>query len=484
MTETTVSSVVNAIQSKHMFPYIHRVIAIMQIISLLLLWATGFFITPFFFTSYFTIGPPFVFMQIEIDNWMLFVVYCVYLIGDQLVVRFSQESYHDVQIDKHNIGSLAIGLNGVWHSWISLTVRYMFIFSQMSFVLVLGITEVCFTLYAIDRRLDSANTKAPFAKYATSMIFMKNIQTWAAFAVIASTGVLQTRFFSAGPPLDVFQTTVSDNNSYIIMVIIMFVEHVFNSYNDTAIQWWERNHLLSTSNAVKQDTVDGVEPFGRKAVFFIVTAHTVFKWTRKLFVISFLFSQFLFTIVYAFGECVASFISWSQFKSSYRKIPMLLGVQWLFLLFVASIFFIKSPWNLAFFTWPPPLTVFGETFLHTSQVSWLLFYVWFERCCFTLFEKVTDVDMNDAIRTNNIKATGYSRTSVTAFLVLGHIHQWIRQFTLLHFALSNVSFIVMCALSDLIILLLVTHYVDKFNSTVKKVIAYINERKKQQKQKI
>lgn len=442
----------NQHNGRHIVKNIHRLITVMQIISMLFLLTVIFPVTGIVESVFFRFGPPFVVLDIKIASVPMFLLLATWVIIDRAFAVFSTVCfrrmytlYADNQLYSFIIRAVDLSVNGIRTIF-----TYILLYSQFSFLIISAVPDIVATYYMSkyvitrQRALDA---------YYDAVLYLSVLAIIVFLAFMHALGFVESSYFHVGAPVLPFGILLTSDFQFAVAVFFVFVDATLYDYLQAKFEYFKQHVLYNTTAKTRDDLV-----FKNDAtIYFIVATATSYQWVRNVFVLNFLFSQFTFTFVYL----AAKIVSYGLQQYSSNEVQSIRVIPRLLVLFLAEIIGViivvndLDPWGLPFFQWPPPLPFFDVEIYKTLHINLVLVYVVYKQMCVSLYNNITKNDIDNSYHYGYYIMSA-SPEEVTFFEVCNRLHYWINDMVLVQFAIRNISFIVVSAIGDIFVIVVVT----------------------------
>jgi hypothetical protein len=485
----------------HVCGSIHEVIAYMHVFTMFTLILMGTSFIHIFDGTFFRFGAPiFIDAETTIHNNVIFVVLILFTIFARVLATVSEEvgAWVTTALPPPQAGGrntprgerdrrywmiMLTRVVGSVMYWFNYAYSLIMVRSQISFTVALifadlgvyAIGKHTSILYRLRGRVMDAKS---FERILGVVTFVQILAIPCFFVIFQITGLTTSPYFVVGPKLLIFSTLIENPAEYAFIVVIAFVDQLIASFVRNIIDDWHTSYLQNTERTHDEMILSRTEGV---CIFML---KRFMAWLRILFVLFFLVSQFLFVIVYALADVLATVITTHRSltapagaaaggpsdraaaENTRTHIIVLAVVQAAETLLLLLTLILTGLVDTTYFSWIHHAIIFGNDISGQSVIVLLLVYIGIERVGATLYNDIILPDYTNWIYGASpapgpdpqpgalipeLRRGGYSHLTNLLILSITRVDFWFRFLMLIQFVLSNVYFVIPAAAVDIVL---------------------------------
>jgi hypothetical protein len=363
--------------------------------------------------------------------------------------------------------------------WFNYAYSLIMVRSQISFTVALIFADL--GVYAIGKHTSilyrlrgRVMDPKSFERILGVVTFVQILAIPCFFVIFQITGLTTSPYFVVGPKLLIFSTVIENPAEYAFIVVIAFVDQLIASFVRNIIDDWHTSYLQNTERTHDEMILS------RSEGVCIFMLKRFMAWLRILFVLFFLVSQFLFVIVYALADVLATVITTHRSltapdgapsgaaaaENTRTHIIVLAVVQAGETLLLLLTLILTGLVDTTYFSWIHHAVIFGNDISGESVIVLLLVYIGIERVGATLYNDIILPDYTNWIYGASpapgpdpqpgapipeLRRGGYSHLTNLLILSVTRVDFWFRFLMLIQFVLSNVFFVIPAAAVDIVL---------------------------------
>lgn len=447
-----------------------------HVIAIFLFFMVIFLVQPFYSTEYFRFGPPFVVENVRVTSWLTWTALVLCLMASRFICDLSEACF--AVVTPSTAADIPVYVfvlrDGIVLAaeFLRILLNFFLINSQVSFVVLVAAVDVPLRHFMHEE----AERLAPrWRGMHNRFILLVALEVLCLSLGVVVLDLQRSSYMNVGPPIAPFSILLDTDLQYFAVILFVFCEQFFARYTETVTSQWRKEILLGSK-------VKAAEEFQttRMGAYAIVFISQSYAWLRYMFIINFMFQQFFFVLIYYLAAYFSS-MTLRLWTFSFWKMKYILVLQMFEIIIITLFVVFFAPWGDAYFSWPPPLVIFDLEVTSQTPVTLLLLFVVFLRIGGTLHEQIAEVDIGNGVMHNHKNNSGIedsedtetSSDYVSLYIVVTTVHFWLNNMILMQFILQNVSFVVICAVVDLLLLLFVCS--DAVNRLNYRIVAHVKE---------
>ena len=529
MTNASDTKTINKI---HLVEYIHQKIVTYQVAAMYFFIVIAYAVLKIMSPAYFTFEGKFTVMGVTTDSEAVKVAILIFFLYDRLLCNLSDEiQMRGVKGDK-DMTPHAVFLNDICISLVTIVVNVMryamliiFIKAQFSFAFFIVLFDV--TACALVKYKTVAFNGVPWVFENANLslyVCMFEIAEIPMFLLIFQIcGLFNGAYFDFGPPLVVFDETISHTATIVLIVILVFVDRAIQTAYTNNIDSWFHNKMQHTRAG--KDEIG----LGNNEMRYVYITREIMYWLRISFVINFLFAKYYFVFVYIAAEIIPTCIyiarknatktifdkfdneetkfqyepveegleieqlasggvvdegvvdkKKQEVRETKRRILMFASIQLIETVYIIIIIVVPNWIKTMYFRWPSFIVIFDYTITNQRIIIFLLVYVVFDRVSATLYNNIILPDINNWLYRKG-HHLGYNVVETMGIIITSRVVYWFRFILLIQFVLANIFFVITAAVVDIPLTIIVMeryikyktrkHRVDTANNSVKNFLS-------------
>jgi hypothetical protein len=437
-------------ENLHILHDVHKLILSLHIVAIALFFVVIFAVEPFYKTVFYDFGPPFVVNGVRSSSWVTWIAIVLLLMCSRLLCDLSEACFR-VMTPEKNVGKSQLYFAArdglvLLAELLRMIFIYLMLQSQISFVVFVAFIDVV-TRYLMANNIDYLRDR--WKQYQDMLVMLLPIEICMLLLGILILGLYTQEFTRVGPPIRPFDILLDTDLEYVALHVFVFVDQLFSKFSETMLTRWRMETLLS--GRVKEKSEFKTGKLGAYAIVFVSMS---FQWTRAMFIINLMFQQLFFVFTY-FVAGYAALLIRRFWTFEFQRIWLILLLEVIEIVLIVTFISIFAPWGSDYFSWPPPMTIFDLRVESKQTMGLLLAFVAFIRLGATLHENVTENDIDSGIIVADLTPP-IASTFVPVYVAVTTTHYWLNNMILMQFILQNISFVVICAAVDIVLLLLIT----------------------------
>ena len=437
-------------ENLHILHDVHKLILSLHVVGIALFFVVIFAVAPFYTTAYYRFGPPFVVNGVRNNSWVTWTAIVLLLMCSRLICDLSEACFRVMTpASSAERGILYFAARDglvLLAELLRMIFIYLLLQSQVSFVVFVAFIDVV-TRYLMANNIEYLKDK--WKLYQDWLVMLLPLEICLLLLGILALGMNTQDFMRVGPPVRPLDILLDTDLEYTALQVFVFVDQLFSKFSETLITRWRMEVLLSGSVKKASDLQTG--KLGAYAIVFVSMS---FEWTRAMFIINLMFQQLFFVFTY-FAAGYAALLIRRFWQFEFKRVWMILLLEAIEVALIITFISIFAPWGSDYFSWPPPMVVFDLRIESKQTMGLLLAFVAFIRLGATLHENVTENDIDRGIIIADLTPP-IASAFVPIYVAITTVHYWLNNMILMQFILQNISFVVVCAAVDIVLLLLIT----------------------------